>query len=356
MLYINPASPNVTLAQKRHLKILTCYVNKKLDEPICTDPKCEICPLDLRKVNNLSSKIKNFLTSNNCVEQVLIGSPRVLETLNISFWQHIFHKHTLADLYPYFKDISSENLRKKDPDYQRRYKIVNHYSKQIKSIFNYDWFNSKTTLPYNSFHLCKSLDRYTCTYCNRSYTSTIVTDQNKMVSRPTLDHWFPKSKFALLSISFFNLIPSCYSCNSSVKGTGNLSLTTSIHPYKDANQSDDFEFDYSYKSLKGFRIHINDTPSGAIADSKAKNTLESMYIDEVYNSNISELRDLLIIKRNYSASYINIMQSLLKTKMTKSEVFRILFGVMYEQQHFHKRPLSKFKKDILKKLEMLDNI
>lgn len=353
MLYINPTAPNVKLAIKNHLKILTCYVNKKLGEPICKDPSCKICSQSIYKITKLSVKIKQFLTSNNNIEIILIGSPTELELLNISFWKYIFHNHDLSDLSQYFKDHNAESLKKKDLNYQRRYKQINYYRKQIKSIFNYDWFNKKTTLPYNSFHLCKSLDRYTCTYCNRSYTSTVINDQNKMITRPTLDHWFPKSKFTLLSISFFNLIPSCYSCNSSVKGSENLSLANSIHPYKDINQSNDFEFDYGYTSLKGFRILLNDTPSGVIAGSKAKNTLESMYIDEVYNSNISELRDLLIIKAKYSKNYIHAMQSLLKIKMPKTEIFRILFGVMYEEQHFHKRPLSKFKKDILKKLEMI---
>jgi len=81
-----------------------------------------------------------------------------------------------------------------------------------------------------------------------------------------------------------------------------------------------------------------------------------MHLDDVYSSNISELRDLLTIKKNYSTKYISTMQRLLKVKMSKAEVYRILFGVDYEQDNFHKRPLSKFKYDILKKLGMLDDM
>ena len=36
--------------------------------------------------------------------------------------------------------------------------------------------------------------------------------------RPQFDHWFPKKKYPLLAISFYNLIPCCTYCNSSVKG------------------------------------------------------------------------------------------------------------------------------------------
>jgi len=160
----------------------------------------------------------------------------------------------------------------------------------------------------------------------------------------------------LLRISFFNLVPSCASCNSSVKGTVNFNLRDYTHPYHDAAQSDEFKFDYAYTALNGYRISIKDTLAGTVTGSKAKNTLEAMYIDEIYNSNISELRDLLRIRKNYSNSYIRIMQSLLKVNMSRSEVYRILFGVVYEQENYHKRPLSKFKKDILKKLGMLDDM
>ncbi|QIL40617.1 hypothetical protein G7074_15895 [Pedobacter sp. HDW13] len=259
----------------------------------------------------------------------------------------------LSKIYPYLIDFSAENLKKKSVNFQSEYKLINPFVKQLNSIFNYKWFNSNTNVIYSSYKLCQKLDRYTCTYCNRSYTSTVITEAKKTVIRPTLDHWFPESKFPLLAISFYNLIPSCSSCNSSVKGAGIQLLNKYIHPYVDQTQSEDFEFDYGYTSLRGFRIFVNDTSNGNRQGFKAKNTIEAMYIDEVYNSNISELRDMITIQRNYSLGYIDKMQKMLRSKMSKEEVYRLLFGVIYDQNNFHKRPLSKFKKDILKKLGML---
>ncbi|NII83159.1 hypothetical protein [Pedobacter sp. SG908] len=310
----------------------------------------------MRAVKNLDARIKTFLLTGNHIDDILTGLPPVLQAINIDFWNEIFPGADLNDLIPYFGELSKKTLENKSQDFQDNYNEIHPYVKQIKSIFDYEWLSSKETKPYNAYTLCNSLDRYTCSYCNRSYTSTVITDSGKPVVRPTLDHWFPKSEYPLLRISFFNLVPSCASCNSSVKGTINFNLTDHIHPYNDEAQSEEFEFDYAYTALNGYRISLRDTAAGTVAGSKAKNTLEAMYIDEIYNSNISELRDLLTIRKNYSASYIRIMQSLLKKNMSKSEVYRILFGVVYEQENYHKRPLSKFKKDILKKLGMLDDM
>ncbi|RZK78655.1 MAG: hypothetical protein EOO85_05750 [Pedobacter sp.] len=356
MLYINPLHPRVVVAKLNHQRGTKCYVNKKIAGPRCANNTCPICTSGTRAVKSLDVKIRTFLLTGNNIDDILIGLPLVLQTINTNFWKAIFPKHSLSHLVPYFGNIEPKTLVKKDKNFQRRYKVIHPYVKQIKSIFDYEWLSNKETKPYNAYALCKSLDRYTCSYCNRSYTSTIITDTGKPIIRPTLDHWFPKSEYPLLRISFFNLVPSCASCNSSVKGTVNFNLKDHIHPYNDSAQSEEFEFDYAYTALNGYRISLKDTASGAVAGSRAKNTLEAMYIDEIYNSNISELRDLLAIRKNYSTSYIRIMQSLLKKNMSKSEVYRILFGVVFEQENYHRRPLSKFKKDILKKLGMLDDM
>ena len=39
-----------------------------------------------------------------------------------------------------------------------------------------------------------------------------------------------------------------------------------------------------------------------------------------------------------------------KLHISKSEAYRLIFGVEYNEIDFHKRPVSKFKCDILKEL------
>ncbi len=74
----------------------------------------------------------------------------------------------------------------------------------------------------------------------------------------------------------------------------------------------------------------------------------------MYNAHHSELGDLIKIKEAYSDTYIEKMQQFFPdTKMSRAEVFRLLFGTEIDSNDFHKRPLSKFKHDILKDLGVL---
>lgn len=50
------------------------------------------------------------------------------------------------------------------------------------------------------------------------YTKTVFDEEGEKITRPTFDHWFAKDDHPLLALSFYNLIPSCNICNSSVKG------------------------------------------------------------------------------------------------------------------------------------------
>lgn len=118
---------------------------------------------------------------------------------------------------------------------------------------------------YNIFvdHAYKYLDKHnfideinlgTCPYCNRSYSYTVKDGSIK----PELDHFFPKSKYPFLAVSYYNLIPSCPTCNGlQVKGEidpleFDLADKTKIidqvliNPY--LIQQSDFEFSYSLKT------------------------------------------------------------------------------------------------------------
>lgn len=355
MLYINPSAPNVFAARQNHYRFVKCFVNKRIGAKKCGDKKCHICRYYSKKVDKPMPKLINFLNAPGNLDTFISGTPAELAAKNSELWLALFPKATYTQLSPYLGKRHPSSLRNETNDFKKRYRIVHFYVDQINEIFDYGWLSDITSKPYNAYNLCKVLDRYTCSYCNRSYTSTIFTKAKEPVMRPTLDHWFPKAQYPALAISFHNLVPSCHPCNSSVKGSVNLTLKLNTHPYEDPHQMNDFEFDYRYTKMNGVEIFVKDTPSGTADASRAKNTVEIMHMQDIYNSNISELRDLLILKRNYSTKYVEIMQSLLKTKMTKPEVYRILFGTAYEQENYHKRPLSKFKRDILKKLGMLEN-
>jgi hypothetical protein len=223
--------------------------------------------------------------------------------------------------------------------------------KAVNYVFSYKWFCVKCENRYDAYSLANSLRSYTCTYCNRNYANTIITSHGKKIVRPIFDHFFDKGRFPLLALSFYNLIPCCTICNSSIKHTLTFSLDTHIHPYLD-QVINDFQFSYKYspESPDGLKVIVI-APTG----SKVKKTFDDMNLEVIYNSHTSDLKDLLNIRYKFSDNYLSILSSsILKgINMPKSEMYRLAFGTELSETDFHKRPLSKFKKDILTELGIL---
>jgi hypothetical protein len=229
--------------------------------------------------------------------------------------------------------------------------ISSDIKKGIEYVFNYQIFITKAKRRYDAYNLAESLDVRTCTYCNRNYTNTVIKDDGKKLTRPQFDHYFDKARHPALAISFFNLIPSCSICNSSIKGTHKMNLDDYTHPYIDNTLSDiKFTYKYSEKTKSGLRVKVV-TPTS----SKAQNTVDAFAIEEIYNSHSGELLDLLRTKQYFSDRYLSILKSnlLRDVIVSKEDLYRIVFGTEYDETNFINRPFSKFKSDILKELGII---
>ena len=107
-------------------------------------------------------------------------------------------------------------------DYINIYKNANREDKERTS---FAYFKKKMVSLYGNFMeykeglhgywLVKKLDIKTCPYCNRNYTFVL---NRGLKARPEYDHFYPKADYPFLALSFYNLIPSCPSCNHLKKG------------------------------------------------------------------------------------------------------------------------------------------
>lgn len=233
-------------------------------------------------------------------------------------------------------------------DYKEAYK--DFVEKGIKKIFNYKLFTKESS--YYAYNLAQALDINTCTYCNRNYTTTVIKEDGNKTTRPQFDHFFCQESYPLLALSFFNLIPCCSICNL-IKGSEKMKLCKHLHPYID-NSEKEFKFSYqlSTENKAGLKMKIK-TAKG----SKAENTIRDLKLEDVYNSNISELDDLLKLRRYFSDRYLSILgDNLLKgIDISTEEMYRIVFGAEYKPDKFLQRPFSKFKKDILTELGIIED-
>jgi len=99
--------------------------------------------------------------------------------------------HELNALIPNFTDLKSD----------------------LEYVMKFDWFRSFRKTIYNGFDLANNLKIEVCPYCNKNYTNTFRMDSISKNIFPSFDHFLPKASFPLLTLSFFNLIPTCNVCN-----------------------------------------------------------------------------------------------------------------------------------------------
>lgn len=244
-----------------------------------------------------------------------------------------------------FKGFKESKIRILDNYKRKTYKNVN----LISLIFNYNAFRRIIAKnQFGGFLLAKKLNIECCPYCNRNYTTTHSTVEKKRVF-PEFDHFYHKSNYPLLAVSFYNLIPSCNVCNTHFKGSKDAILEKLLHPYTELQQNafnfkffpDNVESLYGSKDSFSLRMKIND----AVNKVEIENSLLFFGIKEIYELCHSDLiKEIVNKKIAYSQKYLEVIKS--TYGITFEESYRILFESFYEEDRLYSRPFSKLKKDI----------
>ncbi len=284
----------------------------------------------------LSDQVRNILIPGcntlhpdySRIDSLLIAEPKVLFDLNTTIHDEI-------------KKLKKEERASR---------------KLLNKIFNYDGIYN-TSNKSKAYKLSLRIGAKTCCYCNRQYTFTIVTGNNKnkdnRITRPAFDHWFPKSLYPLLSISLYNLIPSCNICNSSAKGQHDMDLVEYIHPYVHLPNHPKIEFQ-AVPSTENDKLWT--TKIERSENTPEDKTIKMFCLDDIYKEHDTlELKDIMDFKENYPDGYIDELIELLKTNSTNlsfttKDVYRMLFGVEHDDEKNLDRPFGKMKNDILKNI------
>lgn len=78
----------------------------------------------------------------------------------------------------------------------------------IDSIFQYTYINRKLRTQ-----IMEYTGIFVCPYCNRNFISAYKLDDDTKGSSAQLDHFYPKNKFPMFTLSLYNFVPVCYHCN-----------------------------------------------------------------------------------------------------------------------------------------------
>ena len=216
-----------------------------------------------------------------------------------------------------------------------------------------------------AYEFLKQLQIRTCPYCNRNYTFTIEKHGSKgFATRADLDHFYDKSDYPLLALSFYNLVPSCHICNH-----GKLVAKAGINPYFGG-------FNTHFKAIRPVAgVPSKDVPSteilninevlnakgkddfsiaipGAVPDEQTN--IEVFGIHELYNEHKDFVMDIIDKTNAYNAvGAQNLVDAFQGTGRSPQDVFDFVWGGDLDDTTKINHPLSKLKQDILKQIGVL---
>lgn len=232
------------------------------------------------------------------------------------------------------------------------------WKERVKKIFDYDDF-SQDYSGWGAYELVSELNVSVCPYCNRQFINTFEKENKR--ARATLDHFYSKSLYPYLALSIYNLIPSCYFCNSSLKGNEDFYVNEAIYPYEE-QFSDNASFmtdsdDYLYLLGLSNDFDIKIEPKAGIdQDTKKKieRSIEVFALNDMYKFHKDYVSDLLRSAFINDESRINELYTLYRDIFkSKEEVMQAVFLNYFKEEDLGKRVLAKLTRDICKQLGVI---
>lgn len=195
--------------------------------------------------------------------------------------------------------------------------------------------------------LAKTIGMKTCPYCNRQYTFTI--NQGKGI-RPQFDHFYPKSEFPYFALSFYNLIPTCPTCNHLKREKTDKIL----YPYTDGfGNNCTFSVNHG-EYIMGGKIRVDfDIDKNITRDQQIKheNSIEMFALKELYNEHTDYMQEIIDKAYMYNDQYYDgLVESFRGLGKTPQEIKQLIFGNYVELSENEKRPLSKLTSDLLNQI------
>jgi len=304
--------------------------------------------IDIKKTNNYknNSNNKNFIQYiEDNLKSILIGNPNELR-------EHIKNILKFNINFTLHKKVKNKRLNTFKQE-------ENEFINKFKKIFHYD---SEIDKP--SF--AKNIGIVSCPYCNREYIFKFIDDKrdkNKLRTLASLDHYSDKGKYPYLALSFFNLIPSCHTCNSKFKTTKDFFKILHLHPYEDDfNKKAKFTqfFENVNEENRGYDIFSKERISLKVkskdeCDIKTQNTIVTFRLNELYNEHKDIVLELIQKEAIYNESYLDELLTQYEGTLfkNKEDLQRLISGGYVSDEEIGKRPLSKLIKDISEELGLL---
>ena len=236
------------------------------------------------------------------------------------------------------------NVEKKEVEMFKIIKNKEYYTLNdiLEIILGYHLESRTQTLK----KFIKNINLDNCVYCLAQYTTAYGINNKKIYIKGNLDHIYPKSSNALVSLSINNLVPVCVHCNQRKLDADEESFD--FNPFESI-QAPVFKFKDVIMVSNG-NVQFKDIKNLKIDD--INTTLEKrLDLTSLYREYRSPIENLLgRYKKFNSSSYESLIKNLVN-KGVSTDLEYFISEIPYTEENIKNVPLHKFKSDFYKELE-----
>lgn len=273
----------------------------------------------------------DYLLKDDKLEKILLASPEKME----DEIQHVEKELQLQ--------LTQEGKNKKE--------TRTPFNEKLYEAFNYDGFRQSTLIQ-----LVKKMNLKACPYCNHQYTLYVfkkIGSNHKSMAKFQYDHFFSKVKYPFLSMSLYNLIPSCSICN---QGKTDNKLDKRFNPYV-TDLGSIFKFTVAKPVSLFIGAQAKDEIELSLTPKEGYTPKEVNEYDETFNIKAQYARHKDIIQEIYDKTYLDSYFSEKGHFPFLSKIDdprKLLYGVSLETSDIEKRPMTKFIQDLREQLKELN--
>ena len=175
-----------------------------------------------------------------------------------------------------------------------------------------------------------------CPYCNRNYINS-----GKKVTMAEFDHFYPKSKYPHLALSFFNLVPCCHTCNHTKHNK-----TINVNPHDDKYSTDNI-IQFDYVPIPSNKENKNDYEIGVESlNDDMNDNIKVFQLKEQYAIHKNIIDDMKLKAEIFNEVYKDSLRKILDNSSIDRSIEEVYYESYFKEDKYYLSPLSKFKHDI----------
>jgi hypothetical protein len=185
----------------------------------------------------------------------------------------------------------------------------------------------------------------TCPYCNLHYTLCIEDFNSKdaleLMTKFQFDHFIDKAEYPILSMSLYNLIPSCPTCN---MGKSQEQLTLDFHPYYS-----DICKTFKFAVKNPTKLYEGSVQADEEIELVETNGVDIAKYDRVFHIKKLYMRHKDVMQDIFARAYEEIYYSnngnfgfLNNADLSR----RVKIGFFPDEKDINLRPMTKFQQDL----------